>query len=422
MSNGHRYLVKTACFTLFFLGLLAAFNAAIDPYQLFHTPAIAGLNDKKTDIFFQLAVTKPYQFYAGDNANVVLGSSRAGRAIDPNHPLLSERRFYNYATPGGTPEHDYLKLRSTIASKPVKHIYYFVDFFTFNTYYDLPSSVTEAFRRRTAYGTVRFIQQFVEDLSASLLGYYATRDSVRTMRKQSAAASGAIPFTTLLPDGRWDLSSANDRRSEQAFTQAENGYLRQNWFLPADGRFSLHERPSAPNRSFSYFKATLEMAQKHNLNMTIVILPVHARLLENLDNVGLWPNFEYWKRQLVTINEQIATDQDTKPFPLWDFNGYSEVSTEPVNDEVLPQWFYDSAHPHVNTGNRILDIISGQQVDDFGNQLTSNNVDNWLALQRSNREGYRAANRSLTDGIQRRVAKFRKRNQRYIEAPPQTAP
>jgi hypothetical protein len=422
MSNGHHYIVRTACFALFFLGLLAGFNAAIDPYQLFHTPAITGLNEKKTDIFYQLAVTKPYHFYTGDNANLVLGSSRAGRAIDPSHPLLSERGFYNYATPGGTPEYDYLKLRSTIASRPVKHVYYFIDFFSFNTYYELPSSVTEAFRRRTAYGTVRFMQQAVEDLSASLLSYYATRDSVRTMRKQSAAESGAIPFTTLLPNGRWDLSFANDRQSEQAFTQMENGYLRQNWFLPANGRFSLHETPSTPNRSFSYFKATLEMAREHNLDMTIVILPVHARLLENLDNVGLWPNFEYWKRQLVTINEQIATAQNSKPFPLWDFNGYSEVSTEPVNDETLPHWFYDSAHPHVNTGNRILDIVSGQRVDDFGKQLTLSNVDDWLALQRSNRESYRAANASLADDIQRRVAKFRKRNQRYIEAPPKTAP
>jgi hypothetical protein len=85
MSNGHHYIVRTACFALFFLGLLAGFNAAIDPYQLFHTPAITGLNEKKTDIFYQLAVTKPYHFYTGDNANLVLGSSRAGRAIDPSH-------------------------------------------------------------------------------------------------------------------------------------------------------------------------------------------------------------------------------------------------------------------------------------------------------------------------------------------------
>jgi hypothetical protein len=88
----------------------------------------------------------------------------------------------------------------------------------------------------------------------------------------------------------------------------------------------------------------------------------------------------------------------------------------------LPRWFYDSAHTHVNTGNRILDIVSGQQVDNFGKQLTLSNVDDWLALQRSNRESYRAANASLADDIQRRVAKFRKRNQRHIEAPPKTAP
>ncbi|MCX2975817.1 hypothetical protein [Candidatus Marimicrobium litorale] len=422
MTNGHRYIVKTAFFTLFFLGLLAAFNATINPYQLLPIPAITGLNEKKTDIFFHLAVAKPYHFYAGDKANVVLGSSRAGTAIDPNHPLLSERGFYNYATPGGTPEYDYLKLRSAIASGPVQHVYYFVDFFTFNTYYELPSSTTDAFRKRTAFGTVRFIEQAVEDLSASLLSYYATRDSVSTMRKQSAAESGAITVTTLRPNGLWDLSFASERQTEKAFASTENGYLHQNWFLPASGKFSLHETPSAPNQSFSYFKATLVMAQEHNLDMTVVILPVHARLLENLDNVGLWPNFEYWKRQLVTINEKIAIAQNTKPFPLWDFNGYSEVSTEPVNDEDPPRWFYDSAHPHVNTGNRILNIVSGQQVDNFGKQLTLSNVDDWLALQRSNRESYRTANASLADDIQRRVAKFRKRNQRYIEAPPKTAP
>ena len=237
MSNGHRYLVKTACFTLFFLGLLAAFNAAIDPYQLFHTPAIAGLNDKKTDIFFQLAVTKPYQFYAGDNANVVLGSSRTGRAIDPNHQALSDQGFYNYATPGSTPEYDYLKLRSAIASKPVKHIYYFVDFFTFNTYYNFPTYMKKGNSRRTAPGTIQYMRQVVEDFGANLLSYHTIRASAQTIRKQPAADSGAIATTTLRANGRWNRAFPSDRQIEEAFTSAENAYLHQIWFPQADGRF-----------------------------------------------------------------------------------------------------------------------------------------------------------------------------------------
>ena len=55
-----------------------------------------------------------------------------------------------------------------------------------------------------------------------------------------------------------------------------------------------------------YLQRILEDCYRENTDVTLVFTPFHARLVESLRVVGLWPLFEQWKRDIVLLNEKEA--------------------------------------------------------------------------------------------------------------------
>lgn len=417
MLSSKSYGLAVVLFSFIFLAAVSVFNAIVDPYGIFGWVKSEGFNARKTENFFQLAVTKPYAFRAGQADNLILGSSRAGSALDPRHPGLAGDNFYNFSTPGSYPADEFRKLQSALAFRNVKRVIYSVDFFTFN-HFRLPSPDFQVpFNRRVPVSApwwlnIEYMQQLLLDYGADLWAYHSLRDSIRTIRLQRAADTGKLNYITLYENGFWGLDFSRNRVPLQAFRNTEETYLRGNWFPYESMKFSMNDNGGAPARPFQEFEKLLELAYQNDVEVDIVILPVHARLLENLDYAGLWPHFEYWKRQLVARNEKVAERLEKTPFSLWDFNGYYPVAVEDVPDDAdsAPmQWVFDSAHTHVNTGNRILDIITGKIPADFGGKISGENIDSWLQGQRQLRDIYREKNPKVVKEISKSVSKARKK-------------
>ena len=80
------------------LGLIAAVNGVMDPFDVLGAPHIAGFNDRKSpgnDRFF-----RPLQVSARQPKTVFLGNSRIANALDPSSfPQLDA---YNLAVPAAT--------------------------------------------------------------------------------------------------------------------------------------------------------------------------------------------------------------------------------------------------------------------------------------------------------------------------------
>lgn len=418
LADGKRYGLLLLCAVLFPLALLAGFNFIIDPYQLLGAPAIDGVNAKKTLLFNKLGLTKPYTFYGSDHTSLILGSSRAAMAIDPAHPTLAGESFYNYAIPGARPRQDYEKLRAAIATRTIHRVIYSVDFFAFNSFDGMPPDYILEFsnrlsRRHSFWSSSSFLQQVLLDYSTAFWSYAALRDSIGTLKGQQAAESRALFYTDLFDNGLLHIDYGSGQPQSALFAAVEQGYLQSNWFPSAYRRFSFSRGDANSDSPFDDFAALLQLAHNNNIELTVVILPVHARLLEMLDYAGLWPYFEYWKQQLVAINEQTASALDRSPFQIWDFNGYYAVATEPVSADINAkplQWMYDSAHTSVNSGNRILDIIAGRTPADFGGSLSSKNIDEWLLSQRELRDGFRRDNPLLANTLKHRVDSVRKKS------------
>lgn len=416
--NNSTYALLVMLTVLLFLFIPATFVAVIDPYQLINTPAIADLNERKTGIFFHLTTSKSYQFHRSNHNNLILGTSRAGHAIDPDHPTLRDRQFYNFATPGSQPGLDRRKLEAALNRGRVDEVIFFVDFFAFNTIASFPQDFVMGFQDRlslssSAFASPVFLRQALYDFSSYFWSYQSIRDSVTTMRQQPAANAQEVQFTSLHENGRWDISYSKDRQTLEAFKQVERSYLSGNWFPAHDPRFSLTERADASNRAFTEFEKTLKLAYENNVEMKIVMLPVHARLLENLDYAGLWQHMEAWKRRLVYINESAAAENSEEAFVIWDFNGYNPISMELVADDTQTkdlQWMKDSAHVSKAAGDFILDIVFERVETRFGGKLSSNNIDTWLTTQRDLQDQYRTAHPGVAKKIKKQVKRFRNRN------------
>jgi len=418
-ASGSRFILALAGCLVLCLGGMAAFNIAVDPYQYMNTPLREGFNARKTAIFYQLHITKSYAFKRGNFSNLLLGTSRAGRAITTRHPALKGGNFYNFATPGSQPRLDYLKLRAAIDRGGVKRAIFFIDFFTFNTEASLPPGFVEDFRARLSPpASVKTLLQSVADFSAFFWSYQSLTDSARTMREQDAAEAGQLNYTTLMDDGRWDLNFSPDRNILQAFQRLERSYLRGSWFPADNPRFSINEDTNSSNPAFTDLRQLLELAQQNNIDLTLVMLPVHARLLENLDRAGLWQHFETWKRRVVAINESVASNRGSEAFSVWDFNGYNAFATEPVSSTTVYgelKWMHDSGHLTEAAGNKILDIVAGKNNSEFGAKINSANIGNWLTRQRLLRDRYRAANPDTVRQVGKQVKRFRQRYAWQVE-------
>ena len=143
----------------------------------------------------------------------------------------------------------------------------------------------------------------------------------------------------------------------------------------------------------AYFRKMVELAHKNHIPLHLFISPAHARQWEALHGSGLWQSWEDWKRQLVKINEEAASQYHVQAFEIYDFSGYSRYSTETVPREEgkMMRWYSDSSHFLPNVGELVLQRMFNPQAKNepgFGVLLTSATVEQDLAMIRAGRLQY----------------------------------
>ncbi len=412
LEKGVRYTLSIfLVLGLVFAGL-AWFNVSVDPYHYFESPTVENYNERKPYLFYHLSNAKSFQFMRRPGANLIIGSSRAGSGINPRHPSIEADNYYNFATTASQPVVDLMKLRARLERGKLERLMYFVDFFGFNSYGQFPDGYLDSFEDRIGNDlSIATARQLLSDYSAYFWSYSTIHDSIETIRQQDSTAQGKSQYTVLHDTGLWNLFLPRDRKLLRTFRDLENSYMRGNWFPPADPRFSLEEVSDATNTPFRDFREIMTLAREHDVAVTLAILPVHARLLETLDHVGLWPHYEQWKREIIAINESVAASFNATAYPLWDFNGYNEFATEKVTADTRPEdlrWMYDSAHMTDATGAIILDIMNGRTPARNGGLIHSDNIESWLVEQRGLREIYRSENPEVVRQVKRNVRLFRR--------------
>jgi hypothetical protein len=359
------------------LALLAisAFNLTLDPfgaYRIVPLPALRGFREG-----LETRIARAEILERGDCETVVVGTSRAQVALDPEQPLWG-RPTCNLSITGAGIAEVQAVVRRVLQHPEVREIVWTLDLLSFDTRAAPPS---EFARSRFNADLDRF------DYHASLLlGEKALRASWRVLRDYRK--NQRVPYS----ERGWTDPGVRVRER-----QYRERFL---WSLERDV-LSLGSAQQAfryDGTSVASSTALAREALRRGIAVQLVILPSHALHFENVDRYGAWESFERWKRDLV---RSLAGRADAPA--LWDCTGYAGPKGERVpqagDDRTQMRWHWDSSHIKRSLGDAVLEQIRGAQpsvLDDDGaplrpcRSLCADSLEAVLASVREEQSKYRA--------------------------------
>jgi hypothetical protein len=179
-----------------------------------------------------------------------------------------------------------------------------------------------------------------------------------------------------------------------------------------DADYDMHAADGWPLFSFSYsaghrYKTTfgalhdlLRYCRERHIELHVTISPLHAHKLLEIRQVGLWDQYEIWKRSVVSAVEEANSVPSDKPVVLWDFSALHALATEPVpplhDTRAQMRWYWEGSHYKRVVGDAMLDRVFGvssvqlEIPDDFGVKLSSETLAASLASVRTELDRYAA--------------------------------
>jgi hypothetical protein len=359
---------------VFFLSTLGATAAValldylIDPYAIFGVRTVDGINAIKPRPDAMLTDIKAIVGTRFHPSALILGNSRAEVGFDPLHRAFATRslRAFNAAVPGSDMDYTLASFRRLMPTNEVAVVG--VDFLDF--LYSPPEAGSSSPVFRDSIAT----------RALALFSTTALLDSLRTLaiqRERHPASLRSDGFNPLL-DYR-DLV-ANDGYAmlfrQRAFESARS-LARQPHELYAGG--------AGTSPALSDLRALLQAAAANRTQMHLVIYPYHLLYLLQLDDAGLWPLFEQWKRDL-TESAASARSQGAR-VTVWDFGCAHRLTAEPIPDEgdrkTEMRWYWEAGHFKKELGDLVLDRAFGEalpaEANDFGIDLVPDTVETRIA-------------------------------------------
>jgi hypothetical protein len=142
---------------------------------------------------------------------------------------------------------------------------------------------------------------------------------------------------------------------------------------------------------YDNLQSILAQLEEAGVEVQGFISPMHVMHQELLREMGYLDEFNDWKRRLVSIFAAYPNAV------LWDFSGYSDITTEtvPADEDADMRWYTDSAHYRQSVGNFIVAKMyalpeSGEP--GFGVRLGNDNIEATIEAGETASAQYRALN------------------------------
>lgn len=375
------HLIHICVATLIALVVFAGFSWLVDPYNIWNSPKINGVNAAKSELAIHERIYKTVGLTRHYANTVILGTSRSDIGLNPNHSALGQDAI-NMAI-SSQPYRETRMLFDALYDKAKINTFVIgLDFFASNNLLPEPPDFK--------------VENFEDSRNLKLIFSASTlMDSMLTVAKRKVS-----------DDGTW---SENGQRLRSDEYVKDGGGHKELMKTYAKGQQTLYLPP--PLCSFDFnssseklpqleqIRAIFARAHRDHITLKLLISPSHARQWESLAAAGLWNKWEEWKHRLVKMNEEEALRAGQRSFPLWDFSGYHSISTEAVpalgDKTTMMHWYFDSSHYTPAAGDLVLDRIFNYHSpnrtipDDFGVLITSQNIEAHLAHIRADREHYR---------------------------------
>lgn len=346
-SSGHIFKIFLATFAVSFLAIIlltAVFNVLVDPYGLFGTDRIEGLNMIKPSASKHVRLAKPYQATRAHPKTVIGGNSRPEMGLNPLSGCWPDQMLpvFNFGLPGANIHMQSRTLQHAISDSSVKYVLWGLDFVDFlNRFPGSPkaSQLPEARLpiedrlKVNADGSENgnFEKTYLVDYLSTAFSLDSVKDSLFTLAAQRRPQSSTIREDGFNPAAEYRDIVAWEGQS--VLFRQKNRDMARSFSRPGLKVLQPDVRWSS---DFESVKNTIRIMQDRDIILVIFINPYHAEYLSLIHLAGLWSEFETWKRKLV----EVAAEFDLE---VWDFSGINRFSSEnepaPGDKRTTLAWF-----------------------------------------------------------------------------------
>jgi hypothetical protein len=370
-----RYLVVAGSLLGGLLALVAACNWFVDPYGLFDSPRIDGVNARKTR-----ADQEVFQFKAAAVARsrprtLVLGNSRAEIGFDPDGASwpAAMRPVFNGALPGTGPGAAARMLSIASAQRVPDVVLLGVDFPDFLR----APGEREAPLERAGIGPPE--RPGLETIGRSLVSLDSLRNSLLTVATQRSPFATEVTASGFNPLRDYVALVRNEGHG-QLFAQKDAEYAARLRSGPRD--VTVPGAQDSPE--FAQVREIVRFCRENRVRLRLVVYPYHADVLETFDHAGLWQAYERWKRLLTAlVAAEAAAGADVE---LWDFGTYGPRTTEivpkPGDTTTAMRYYWEAGHFKPALGDEIVaQLFAGGPP--LGRRLEPGNVEDVITAMRT---------------------------------------
>ncbi|MDE5122453.1 MAG: hypothetical protein O4965_21285 [Trichodesmium sp. St19_bin1] len=332
------------------------FNIIVNPYDVFDTPNLLGINHSKPRKDNNDRLFKTIDIIRIKPVTVLLGSSRIKRALDPNHPALANYQpAYNLGLDSPNVYELRRYLEHAIANQEeLGLVIVGLDFFTFNSFHENRLNFSENRLEKQHISAKDFI-----NLTFSIDALLASQETIVDSRKTQAyylgyGENGFMPQLNIDP-----------KKTRQRFNRLISYYLKYRY-----ARYQLSAQ------FLDELRKIVDLSQKNRIKLILFISPCHGTHWEAMKRKDKWSNFEEWKRKIVEISD------------VFDFSGYNSITTEAIHNNMKN--YTENSHYTPQVGNlilnRILSYKEEEVPEDFGILINQENIESNLEKIRQDRE------------------------------------
>lgn len=404
--SAYKFFATAAIAMGILLAMVAGLNLLINPFGFYELTPIDGVNVYKPEIFTRVRLFKAFEVRRIRPETIILGSSRTHVGLSCSHQSLKSlnESCYNLAFDGATTREMYAYLKHAQAIHPLKHVVLGLD--SYHTSY-ARSFTRPDFDDLILYdGNYPWLPRWLTADLRLLTSLNTLASSIKTLRAQAypepnwfasdGQRLGAIFFRR--PNENFMLHGP--RAYFEEIDRLEIGFQTEGSIPGRAKTVTANALPDITHESsIAYIRKIVDFCRLHKIDLRIFITPAHVHQLEITAAVGGWTAIEDGKRALVNMLSNEASQHiDSLPVPLFDFNGYSEITMEalpPKGSRDEMKYYWESSHFKDILGQYLLDRLFSKQnaqyqgPSDFGMQLTPDTIEPWLVLIRKIQTDYR---------------------------------
>jgi len=373
------HFIKIHFLAFILLFLFAGLNVVVDPYGIFPYMKRLGLDWVKPEMVHSVKLHKAWRLDQVNAQTIVMGTSRSAIGIDPDYPgwPADNKTIYNAALTGAGMYVTRRFLEHANKLNSLEQLVLGLDFFAFNVHRQRAPDYRGDFLIVNDDGTDNRHFDF-KILGAALVSTEAYEASMKTVKSTSRHA-------LQISDNGMIVGPVWKKNIQKSFNNMESLYFKHVYLAGQKRQYAFINQETGKS-SLEEFRRIVRICQENNIELKLFISPVHARHLEVIRALGIWPLFEQWKIELLRILEE-----EQYKLPLWDFSGYNSITTDDIKQDK-DYLYRDSTHYGPQVGNMILSRVFAVQDEnlsiDFGVQLTKENIAEHLHMTLQQQKKY----------------------------------